>query len=93
MVIPEANKVASKSASPVHEAVPSSSCDVLGPGAFKTFPVLKITPFCNGKFGFVFSKYPIPLTLPNDVPVRQLMLEIETQSLSTKTSVTSCGTV
>ena len=56
IVIPAASNVFSKSVSPVQAALPSFNCEVLGPGALDTFPVLKITPLVRGNAVFVLVK-------------------------------------
>ena len=71
--IPAAAKVASKLASPVHSAEPSSNLLIFGPGELKMSPVLKITPLAIGNVGLVFSKKPIPFVEPKSVPVRHVI--------------------
>ena len=62
----------SKSESPVHDELPSLKMVLFGPCALLTSPVDKTTPLLNGKFGLVFSKYPIPFEDPTEVPVFEL---------------------
>ena len=91
--IPAAAKVASKLASPIHALDPSFNNEVFGPGAFNAFPVLRITPLCIGKLGFVFWKKPIPFEEPKFVPVLQVIFVALTHVELISTLLTNCSTV
>ena len=79
--------------SPVQVVEPSLKMDVFGPGTLFTFPVERTIPDDNGKVGFVFVKYPIPLVEPKFVPVLEVTLEIVIHGLFTNTFVTNCSFV
>src|SRR6187402_1057748 len=83
----------SNSESPGQLSVPSLKVDEFGPGAFNALPVESMIPDESGNNGLILLNDPIPLTDPKLVPVLEVIFDIATHGLLTKTFVTNCAVV